>query len=440
MIRRLLVLLVLLLIVTGCVSYQPKPLNMQPTFSHQTSHILMDSDHMSIPQWTKPQPRHLNGLTMEQVATLAVANNPDLKLARDDVGVAKAQAFAAGLLPDPQLNLAYDFPTVHPPGTVTSYNYGLNYDLHALWIRSVVIKQATAAKRKVDLTLLWQEWQIASQARLLFVRNIEQHRLMQVLQESRSILAKQALREHNSTLDIVSGDVIKLDDIDQQITDLARQINQNHHDLNLLLGLAPDVDLPLASDLPLTHLNEAKIKADLQNLACRRPDLLALKAGYESQDARYRQAIIDQFPAINFGLARARDDTDITYFSFGIIMNIPILNRNRGNVAIEKATRQRLYDDFQNRLNSAYSDIQTLLIDQKLLKNQWRHVNDRIAQLRQEVIEAQLALRAGKMNETTYNNLQLNLLSRRIKAITLEQTILEQRVTLQALLGGELPT
>ena len=45
---------------------------------------------------------------------LAVANNPDLRVARDDAGVARAQAFAAGLLPDPQISLSAD----HPAGNV----------------------------------------------------------------------------------------------------------------------------------------------------------------------------------------------------------------------------------------------------------------------------------------------------------------------------------
>ncbi|MGB6977254.1 MAG: TolC family protein, partial [Gammaproteobacteria bacterium] len=444
MIRICIVLLVCLL--TGCASYQPKPLNMQPTLLHQVPHLVMDTNQISVPQWTKPHLNHPNGLTMEQVATLAVANNPDLILARDDVGVAQAQAFAAGLLPDPQLNAVFGFPTVHPPGTVNAYSYTLSYDLHALWIRSVVMSQANAARCKVDLTLLWQEWQTASQARLLFVRNIEQQRMMRFLQQDRAIIfehyrqTQMGVRTGNTTIDVASADVIALGDITQRINDLARLINQNHHDLNLLLGLAPEVNLPLAGDLPIERLNKAKVAANLQRLAYCRPDLLALKAGYESQDARYRQAIIEQFPAINLGLTYARDDTNITYAGFGLSMNLPIFNRNRGNVAIEQATRQRLYDDFQNRLNSAYSDIETMLVDQKLMENQLLQVKHNITLLQQMLTNARAKLKNGSISASIYNSLRLNLLDTRIKAIILEQNILEQRVALQTLLGGELPT
>ena len=37
---------------------------------------------------------------------IAVVNNPDLKAMRGQLGVAEAQAFAAGLLPNPQFSFA----------------------------------------------------------------------------------------------------------------------------------------------------------------------------------------------------------------------------------------------------------------------------------------------------------------------------------------------
>ncbi len=54
-------------------------------------------------------------LDMDQVATIAVINNPDLKSARFKAGVADAQAFEAGILPNPQLNAELLFPTNQEP-------------------------------------------------------------------------------------------------------------------------------------------------------------------------------------------------------------------------------------------------------------------------------------------------------------------------------------
>ena len=47
-----------------------------------------------------------DGLETMETAMLAVVNNPDLKTARPSASIAHGQAFAARLLPDPQVGLA----------------------------------------------------------------------------------------------------------------------------------------------------------------------------------------------------------------------------------------------------------------------------------------------------------------------------------------------
>ncbi|HUY83988.1 MAG TPA: hypothetical protein VMU86_05405, partial [Steroidobacteraceae bacterium] len=65
----------------GCAVYHPLPLPRGPELAAR------------LPGAT-PRP-----LDMNEVATLAVLNNPDLNTARAQLGVASAQAFAAGILP-----------------------------------------------------------------------------------------------------------------------------------------------------------------------------------------------------------------------------------------------------------------------------------------------------------------------------------------------------
>ncbi|MGG2367967.1 hypothetical protein ACE4ZV_26860, partial [Salmonella enterica] len=54
----------------------------------------------------------------------------------------------------------------------------------------------------------------------------------------------------------------------------------NRHKLNALLGIAPDVVLPLADAIDLPPFQPAEVRAMLATLPQRRPDLLALRAGY----------------------------------------------------------------------------------------------------------------------------------------------------------------
>ena len=86
----------------------------------------------------------------------------------DELGIAHAQAFAAGLLPDPQLSFGKDYLTHPGPGLSSAYNLGLSEDVTALLTRSSRRAAARSQAEQVNLDLLWAEWQSVAQARLLF--------------------------------------------------------------------------------------------------------------------------------------------------------------------------------------------------------------------------------------------------------------------------------
>lgn len=430
----------------GCATYRPKPLDLRLDFPRRVTDLTVNPAQMPLPALARHKFDSRDGLDMTEVAMLAVANNPGLKVARDKAGIARAQAFAAGLLPDPQIGLSEDFPTNGGAGNTTAFGLGLSYDVNALLTRSAAKGAAEARRRQVDLDLLWREWQVVSRARLLFVRDLEQQRLLKLLEEERAMREKnyrdvtQALKAGDVTLEASSAALVALQDVDRRINATERRIGANRHALNALLGLAPQVELHLVGKAELPPLDAAKVRAALADLARRRPDLLALQAGYESRELRFRQAVLAQFPAINIGLTRARDTSGIYTRGFGITLSLPIFNRNRGNVAIEKATRQRLHDEFRMRLNDAASKIERILSDQVLLEKALHGAKKAAAGLARSVSAAAIAYRAGDLDGLSYFNLRSAWLARRMEAITLEQSLLEQRVALQTLVGGGLPT
>jgi len=426
----------------GCASYRPEPLDTAPRMARDVAHIEVDAARMPLPALRSHRFDPGDGLDIDEVAMLAVANNPRLRLERDRLGVARAQAFAAGLLPDPQLALTRDFPTNGGPGDTSAFSAGLSYDVNALLTRSARSAAASASARQVNLELLWQEWQVVGRARLLFVRSLEQQRLLDVLHENQKLFAKRyryvqaALAEGNTTLDAAAADLAALQDAGRQINELERQQRRNRVDLNRLLGLAPDAELRLVGGAALPPLDAAQVKASLAQLARRRPDLLALEAGYQSQEERFRAAVLAQFPALNVGLTRARDTSNLYTQGLGITLSLPIFDGNRGNVAIERATRRQLHDEFQLRLNDAAAEVTALLGDQKLLAAQLAGVKSALATLEQASASAAAALQAGNLGELAYANVQSGLLAKRVEAVTLEQRILEQRIAILTLAGS----
>src|ERR1700694_1729084 len=173
---RTLVLLLTFGTLAGCVSYQPRPLGTQSTLQTDVAHISIDRSQMPLPELAAHEFNAEGGLGMTDIAMLAVVNNPDLKVARADARVSHAQAFAAGLLPDPQFHFGLDFP-YKALGAVTAFSMSLSEDITALIQHDANRKAAQEDARKTDLNLLWQEWQGVGKRRPLVVKDTQGDRV-----------------------------------------------------------------------------------------------------------------------------------------------------------------------------------------------------------------------------------------------------------------------
>jgi outer membrane protein TolC len=438
-------LLLLTTAVASCATYREQPLGSVSTLPERIPVISIDPRQMPMPELAAHQFDPADGLDITEVAMLAVVNNPDLKVARAASGIAQAQAFAAGLLPDPRLSATVDVPDKGQAATTTAFNFGLSYDVLSLLTRAPRYSAARLDARKTDLNLLWMEWQVVSQARLLFVRLTEQRRLMEILQQNRVLYAQRyrltqtAVERGLLTLNLMTPHLVALQDVNRQINDLERLMSQTHHDLNFLLGLAPEVAVPLVGSAAVPELDDAAIQKLLPDLPRRRPDLIALQFGYAAEDQRYRAAILAQFPALSVGFERARDATNVKQAGMNVTLTLPLFNRNRGPIAIERATREWLHVDYEQRLNAANSGIDRILAEQRINRRQLAEVDSGLAVLSQAAQKSDAAFRARDIDALAFATLQTSLLAKRTERIFLEQAILEQRVALQTLIGGELP-
>jgi outer membrane protein TolC len=433
----------LALALSGCATYHRQPLGTAPALPARPGGVQVDPASLPFPQLASHRFDPADGLDETEVAILAVANNPGLRLARDDVAIAHAQAFAAGLLPDPQVSLSGDLSnTSVGPGATKAFSAGLSYDINPLIQRVVAARSARREERKTSLTLLWQEWQVVSQARLLFVKLVHGRRLIRILDENRQLFAERVRRTTTAQQrGLVASDTVlpalaSLQDIDKQLYDARKQANQNTRDLNALLGLDAGADLPLQESGGAFRVTATPDQA-VADLARRRPDLLALEAGYAAQDQRYRGAILAQFPALNVGLTRARDTSNIYSNAVGVTLSLPFLNRNRGNIAIEEATRQKLFDEYRQRVQASRSEIAALLAQRAFDGDQLARVRSAVSQLTGALERTDVAFRTGTVDALAYANARAALLARQVEQLSLEQQIAEQNVALQTLLGVE---
>ncbi|MGA9423340.1 MAG: TolC family protein [Rhodanobacteraceae bacterium] len=384
-----------------------------------------------------------DGLDVTEVAMLAVANNPDIKAQRDDERIARAQAFTAGLLPDPQLNYEHDHPTSSQTDLTSAFNLGLTFDLGNLLTRSARVASARGSVREVHLNLLWAEWQTIARARTLFDDIHAQQAAEKRLREEQAALAplqqyiRRALAEGDLTYDAASAGLNAASDVDTRLAETQRKLNQSQHDLHTLLGLDERAALHLVGPPYITQPDAGEVSTALAEMAQRRPDLRALQAGYESQQQKVRAAILAQFPAIGVGFLRARDTGNVYTSGFSVALSLPLFNGNRGNIAIERATRQKLRDAYSARLLSDRNDIDRLLADLQSLGAQREVLIAHAAQLTRARRAAQRNYAGGLLDWPTYLAIRASSLAADSALATLEQNYHTQAIALNALVGGD---
>lgn len=426
----------LLLLLSGCASYSAKPLPVATS----TATLSVDAASLHFTALTEHRFNPTDGLDMTEIAMLAVCHNPDLILARDDAGISRAQAFAAGLLPDPQVALSLDQPVNAPAGTSTAFSLGLSEELSSLIQHDAIVTGATAKRRQVELDLLWQEWQTIAKARLLFLEVQLTEEQEQWLAQNRDLLQAQAkamqgaLKSGSLGLDVAQPVLSAAQDAEQQYQDAATQARQTRFDLNALLGMPADTQLQLVASTP-AEPDTASVQEAVAQLPERRPDLIALRAGYAAEEAQLRQAILAQFPSLNIGLTLGRDNTGINSIGPAVGFTLPLFNRNRGGIAIEKATRQRLYDEYQNRLNDAYREISQLQAQQAQDRQRLAGLDTRLTELDTQAAAARKAYTAGALDALSYGNLATARIALHQQAASLRDALAEADVSLEAELG-----
>jgi len=413
-------LVTLSVVLAGCAMYAPKPLP-------------------ETPQWPDDIASTAAPWTADQVVGRALKHSPDMRRAERALDIAAARQYADGLLPDPTLSFSTDRPGAE--GFVPAFMVGLSYEVSALVDRPTKTRAASAGFEKQQLALLWTKWQVANRAYALYVSNVSLDRLekqvepLVAYQKSVAERMPKALARGDITRDIAVQAETAYRNSAQQFATLRHAHLKAGQELDTLLELRPGTHLALAvPPQPLEVPEEAVLHA-LVDLSQRRPDLLALRAGYAEQDERYRAALLAQFPRLDVGVTRGRDTSAIYTSGLTVSVTLPLFNGNRGNIAVEKATRESLYQEYTQRLDDAYTAVDGISSELSLLGDQLRNAQSTEATLEASVTQARRAYGAGDMTLPVLADLESRLLTQRIATAKLANAVLQQQVELCTLIG-----
>jgi outer membrane protein, heavy metal efflux system len=221
---------------------------------------------------------------------------------------------------------------------------------------------------------------------------------------------------------------------------LEQEFEKQRLGLNKILGVEPETNVSLREGLTLpTRLASPDERGLFDGLESHRLDLLGLQQGLESQDATVRAAVLTQFPKMSAGFVKASDTTNVHTTGFIVAIDVPIFDRNQGVIATERATRQRLRDEYNQRVFEARSDIATAIADIRSLGQQIAAAEEALPLLEKLVASAQTAIEQGNADVLSYYTARSNLLQKRIQLIKLQEQLLEAHTALEIASGRYLP-
>lgn len=429
-------------LLSACASYAPAPL--APVSDATLAEPDPRSLAVAVAKLRHPRLRPVAidlaaPLTPEALGLIAVIANPDLKAARAKAKVADAQVFAAGLLPDPNITLGYDR-ILHGPDHTDPVIGQLALDLAAFRDRGAARAAARAAGEQARLDLAWQEWQVAGQARLLAARIAALAQILAIDQDSRA----GAERLLNAVLAAAARGDVKADEVEARriaASDAGDRARQAERDLqtarlglNRLLGLAPEARIRIAETRsPSRPLDAAALFAQARSA---RLDLRALEAGYDSQEAQVRKAVLDQFPNLQLTVTRQVDNTGNQMLGPSVNFTPPLWNRNQGGVALAKATREQPRAEYAARVFATRADIAELVEGLVIAGRQRAEADAQIGPLVQIVASTRAAADRGDIASAAAEAARQSLADRRLALAVLDQSIAEQAVALDVAVGA----
>lgn len=434
-------LLASVLAIGGCATYHPLPLAKEAHLADRIGQIR----HTLPAPASDGQDPHIDvgkPLDADQVGLLAVLNDPGLRAERGELDLAQADLIQSALLPNPSASLGYAA-LLGGPGTVGAYTASLSQDVASLVTYRSRLAAARARHEQVDADLLWKEWQVAQKARLLAVdlywegREIADSEAEHASISEAAAHLQRAVDNGSVSLSALGPMLASKASLEQSIATLRLAQLKNWHDLDALLDLRPDVRFALAE--PQVPAVPARLDALILSMPRRRPDLIALRLGYRSANENLRAAILGQFPAFVLGGSWNSDTSAVRSGGPTATFDLPIFNRNQGQIAQTRATRLLLHEQYQSRLDTAAASVLALQARDRYLASTLPDTRRAAAAAASQAAAARQAYTHDNLDQRTLIDYENTALQRRIEVFDLERGLDETRIALALELGLGLP-
>lgn len=366
-------------------------------------------------------------LTIDEVVTRALADNPDLRASRAEIQAAVGRLRQAGLRPNPTLDLGGQ--KALSPDNSVSIGITLPLDLNGrkegrvgVAERELQMKRAQLADRerrlRADVRMKAGEY-------LAVRRNLEvTDDLLKVNREAAELVGRRVQEGATPALDL-NLMLVEVNRLDAARQMLASRLEVVALQLKALAGLTPEVPLSLRGELAApaaiperggaveralavrSDVEAARLDVALGRARVRKEEAegrwdASVNIGYQRQETGFMlNGLTDS------GAIRPIQDT-FHYFGGGVSIMLPVRNRNQGNIAAARAEAEAA---------ERRQDFAVLTVRQEI----------DAAFVQHEAARRSLAIYARGVRELAQRNLDVVRQSYQLGRATLLEVIAEQR-------------
>src|SRR5262252_1530278 len=292
------------------------------------------------------------GISFDQLAQTALAQNKSLQAAREQLRQAEGRLKQAGLRPNPSLDLSgtTDVLFANEGENGFAVTFSQPFELGGKRPRRIQVSEAEVELAKAEIADA--ERQLIGQLKTAYLRAAETSSRLNFLERSRGLNQQMA---QVMSVRLSSGDASRLEShllqaennrIEAQRLSAESQLMQEMLELRKIAGLSPTEPVSLPS-LPLTINASREPEADLIEAAFRtRPDLRAARIRETLANAGVMLARAQVAPTI-VGFVRYAREPNVSRFAtatqpqafskdslldFGVSIPLPLWNREQGNI------------------------------------------------------------------------------------------------------------
>lgn len=315
-------------------------------------------------------------LSLEQADKLLITNNLDLLAAKYDINIAEAQKIQAKLFDNPDISFS-----------VPIYSREFKwFDVGGNYVISLEQAIKIAGKRKAGIQLAESQKELATWQYEVLARQLKYalhnsyftlYYTQQSIDKTQNEVSKikrliEALQIQYDKGNITLNELVRMkalyNSLSSNSLELKKTMNEEMNNLKTLLIVNPSQEIKISPtekeinryQFALIDLQEAIKKAENEQ-----PEIKLAQANTLLNESQLKNEKKQSIPDLNLGLSYTKDGdytSKVTYASIGF--NIPLFNRNQGNIkAAEYAVKQsKLSEENQknlmvNNITTAYNSI-----------------------------------------------------------------------------------